>query len=375
MQTKYLALIASLTGMTSALAQPVEIVRLGHVGPTSGGMAHYGKDTRNAASLAIDDLNAQKLVIAGKTIEFRLEAEDDAGDPRQGALAAQKLCDSGVAAVIGHINSGSAIPASRIYWECGIPFLSPGSTNPKLTQQGYKNTFRMLASDKALGAAVAAYAAKDLKIKKVALIDDRTAYGQGVVEVFRTRAKAAGIDVLAEEFTSDKATDFSAILTKIKGKNVEAIFFGGGDAQAGPMLRQMHQLGMSEMRMLGGDGICTSHLGELAGNVPGLSRVVCAEGGASMAKMPGGIEWKKRYDARFPGEYVLFSPYTYDGFMVVADAMKRANSVKPNLFGLKIFDADFKGVTTNVRFDEAGDLQTPAVTLNTYKSGVKTPLQ
>ncbi|MGN8084018.1 MULTISPECIES: branched-chain amino acid ABC transporter substrate-binding protein [Variovorax] len=375
MKTIHLALIASLVGPSGALAQSVQVVRLGHVGPTSGGMAHYGKDTRNAAVMAIDDLNAQGLVIAGKRIEFQLETEDDAGDPRQGTLAAQKLCDSGVAAVIGHINSGSAIPASRIYRDCGIPFLSPGSTNPKLTQQGYKNTFRMLASDKALGAAVATYAARELKVKTVALVDDRTAYGQGVSEVFKARAKAAGIEVVAEEFTNDKATDFSAILTKIKGKNVDAIFFAGGDGQAGPMLRQMHQLGMSDTRMLGGDGICTSHLGELAGNAPPLSRVVCAEGGASLARMPGGNEWKKRYDARFPNEYVLFSPYTYDGFMVVADAMKRANSVEPGQFGPRIFAADLKGVSTHVRFDEAGDLQAPAITLNSYRNGVKTPLE
>lgn len=375
MKVKYPALLASLFGMANATGQPVEIVRLGHVGPTSGNMAHYGKDTRNAAFMAIDDLNARKLVIAGKRIEFRLEVEDDAGDPRQGTLAAQKLCDTGVAAVIGHINSGSAIPASRVYRDCGIPFLSPGSTNPKLTQQGYKNTFRMLASDKALGAGVAAYAARNLKIKTIALIDDRTANGQGVTDVFRARAKAAGIEVVAEEFTNDKATDFSAILTKIKGKNVEAIFFGGGDAQAGPMLRQMHQLGMSDVRLLGGDGLCTSHLAELAGNAPALSRVVCAEGGASLASMPGGAEWKKRYDARFPKEYILFSPYTYDGFLVIADAMKRSNSVNPRQFGPRIVEANFKGVTTEIRFDEAGDLQAPAITLYSYKDGAKTPLE
>ncbi|MBS0452440.1 MAG: branched-chain amino acid ABC transporter substrate-binding protein [Proteobacteria bacterium] len=357
-----------------ALAQSVQTVKIGHVTPLSGGLAHYGKDTRNAATMAVDDLNAKRLVIGGKRIEFKLEVEDDAADPRQGTAAAQKMCDSNVAGVVGHINSGTAIPAARIYNECEIPFITSGATNPKLTQMGYKTTFRILASDDALGAGVANYTAKELKLKRVAVIDDRTAYGQGVANVFKSAAKSAGIEIVAEEFTSDKATDFSAILTNIKSKKVDALFFAGADGQAGPMLRQMTQLGMEKVRMLGGDGVCTTQLAELSGNSAALSGVVCAEGGASLAKMPGGPAWKKRYDERFPKDYVLFSPYTYDGIMVLADAMQRADSVDPKRYLPKLFDTNYEGVTTKVRFDNQGDLKNAAITLYSYKGGVKTPL-
>lgn len=348
---------------------------LGHVGPMSGANAHYGRDTRNAATMAMEDLNAKHIVIGGKRIEFKLDVEDDAADPRQGTAAAQKLCDMKVAGVVGHINSGSAIPASRIYEQCGVPFISPGATNPKLTQQGFKTTFRLLSNDDTLGAGVAIYAAKNLKLKRVAIVDDRTAYGQGVASVFKAQATQAGIKIEAEEFTSDKATDFMAILTKIKSQNVDGLFFGGVDGQGGPMLRQMNQLGMEQVRMLGADGICTTQISELSGKVATLSRVVCAEGGASLAKMPNGTAWKQRYDQRFPKEYVLYSPYTYDGFFVLVDAMKRADSVDPARYLPMLAATNFKGVTTEVQFDTRGDLKNPAMTLYTYKEGVKTPIE
>lgn len=362
-------------GAVSAHAQvATQIVNIGHVAPFSGPQAHYGKDTLNAANMAVDDLNDQKIVINGKRIEFKLLAEDDMADPKQGTAAAQKLCDSKVVGVVGHVNSGSAIPASQVYAACGIPFLTSGATNPKLTQMGFKTTYRMLSNDNALAAGVAIYAAQTLKIKRVAVVDDRTAYGQGVGDVFKREAKAAGIEIVAEEFTNDKATDFMSILTSIKSKNVQAIFFGGTDAQGGPMLRQLVQLGMGGVRLMGGDGICTTQLGNLAAGAPSLSNVICAEGGSSIAKMPGGTAWKARYDKRFPREYALFSPYTYDGVMVLVDAMKRANSTDPAVFGPKVAQTDYRGVTTTVRFDGNGELKSPAITLYTFKNGAKDPL-
>ncbi|MDN4592159.1 branched chain amino acid ABC transporter substrate-binding protein [Xenophilus aerolatus] len=369
------AAIALALGASSLLAaaQSTMTVHIGEVGPLSGGLAHYGKDARNAAVMAIDDLNAKALKIDGKVVKFVLVAEDDAADPRQGTAAAQKLCDSKVAAVVGHINSGTAIPAARIYDDCGIPFISSGATNPKLTQLGYKTTFRILASDDALAAAVADQA-KKLGIERVAVVDDRTAYGQGIASVFSARAKTNGMKIAVEEYTSDKATDFMAILTRIKSQNVQAIFFGGADGQGGPMLRQMNQLGLTNVRLLGGDGICTTKLSELSGNVSSLGNVLCAEGGASLAKMPGGEAWKRRYDERFPGDYVLFSPYTYDAVMVLADAMVRAGSAIPEKYLSQLTKSSYSGVTTRVAFDARGDLSNPTVTLYTFKAGVKTPL-
>jgi len=365
------ASIAAVAGMASAQEQ---VVTIGHVAPLSGAQAHYGKDNENGVRMAIDDLNAQGITIKGKKIKFELQAEDDASDPKQGTAAAQKLCDSKVAGVVGHLNSGTTIPASKVYNDCGIPMVTGAATNPSLTKPGYKTTFRIIANDLALGAGLATYAAETLKLKKVAMIDDRTAYGQGVADVFKKTAAAKGIEVVDEQFTTDKATDFMAILTAIKSKRPDAIFFGGMDPQGGPMLRQMEQLGLSNVKYFGGDGICTSEIAKLAANAKTLSNVVCAEGGSSLAKMPGGTAWKARYDAKFPNQYQIYSPYTYDATMLLADAMKRADSWDPKVYLPELAKSNYKGVTANIVFEPNGEMKNPAITLYVYKDGKKTPL-
>src|SRR5215470_16659921 len=238
---------ASAALFAGAVSAQDMVVKIGHVGPVSGAQAHYGKDNENGARMAIEDLNAKGVTIGGKKVKLELVAEDDAADPKQGTAAAQKLCDAKVNGVVGHLNSGTTIPASKVYNDCGIPHITPSATNPKLTQNGYKTTFRLLANDNALGAGLALYAADALKLKKVAIIDDRTAYGQGVAEVFKKTAQQKGIQILDEQYTTDKATDFMAILTAIKAKQPDGIFFGGMDPQAGPMLRQMEQLGLANV--------------------------------------------------------------------------------------------------------------------------------
>jgi amino acid/amide ABC transporter substrate-binding protein, HAAT family (TC 3.A.1.4.-) len=244
----------------ATLAQDVQTVKIGHAGPISGGIAHIGKDTENGVRMAVDDLNTQNLVIGGKKIKFVIAAEDDAGDPRQATAVAQKLCDQKVAGVVGHLQSGTSIPASSIYDKCDLPHITASASNPDLTKPGYKTSFRLIANDNALGAALALFAADALKLKSVAIIDDRTAYGQGVASVFKATALQKGLKVVAEEFTNDKATDFMAILTAIKNKKPDAIFYGGLDAQAGPMLRQMEQLGLGDVKYFGGDALCTPKL-------------------------------------------------------------------------------------------------------------------
>ncbi|MDO8458013.1 MAG: branched-chain amino acid ABC transporter substrate-binding protein [Burkholderiaceae bacterium] len=360
--------------MAQAQAQEVQTVKIAHAGPTSGGIAHIGKDTENGVHLAIDELNAQNLVIGGKKIKFELVAEDDAGDPRQATAVAQKLCDSKVAGVVGHLQSGTTIPASTVYSKCGIPHITASATNPDLAKPGYKTSFRLIANDNALGAALAIFAHDALKLKRVAIIDDRTAYGQGVADVFKATAKQKGMEVVGEEFTTDKATDFMAILTSIKSKKPDAIFFGGLDAQAGPMLRQMAQLGLSNVKFFGGDALCTEKLPELSSKAASLKNVVCATGGASLQKMQGGAEWKKKYDAKFPGQFQIYSPYAYDATLVLVDAMKRANSTEPAVYLPFIGKTRFKGVTANIAFTTQGELTTPAVTLYTYKNNVRTAL-
>jgi branched-chain amino acid transport system substrate-binding protein len=375
MQFKLKLLVAAAVTVLAGTASAQDmVVKIGHVGPVSGAQAHYGKDNENGARMAIEDLNAKGVSIGGKKVKLELVAEDDAADPKQGTAAAQKLCDAKVSGVVGHLNSGTTIPASTVYNNCGIPHVTPSATNPKLTQQGYKTTFRLLANDNALGAGLALHAANNLKLKKIAIIDDRTAYGQGVAEVFKKTAAQKGIQIVDEQFTTDKATDFMAILTAIKSKAPDGIFYGGMDPQAGPMLRQMEQLGLSNVKFFGGDGICTAKLAAVSGGAKTLGNVVCAEGGASLDKMPGGKVWKDRYDKKYPGQFQVYSPYTYDAVHVIVDAMVRAKSADPKVYTPFIGQANLQGVTTKIAFEADGELKNPAMTLYSYKDGKKVPL-
>ncbi|MBC7663306.1 MAG: branched-chain amino acid ABC transporter substrate-binding protein [Caulobacter sp.] len=375
MQVKLNIVVAAAVALCAGAVHAEDIVvKIGQVGPVSGSQAHYGKDEQNGARMAIDDLNKQNFMIGGKHAKFELQAEDDAADPKQGTAAATKLCDQKVNGVVGHLNSGTTIPAAKIYFACGIPQISPSATNPGYTQLGYKTAFRVLANDNALGAGLALYAADALKLKRVAIIDDRSAYGQGVAEVFKKSAMARGIEIVSEQYTTDKATDFMAVLTAIKSKSPDGIFYGGMDPQAGPMLRQIETLGMANIKFFGGDGICTEKLIELAAGAKTLNNVVCASGGASIEKMPGGIEWKKRYDAAYPGEYQIYSPFAYDAVMVLADSMKRAGSADPKVYLPFVSKVNYKGVTTTVQFDADGELKNPAMTFYAFKDGKKIAL-
>ena len=364
------AAIAAIAGIASAQ----DVVKIGHVAPVSGAQAHYGKDNENGVRMAIEDLNKAGVTINGKKVKLEIQAEDDAADPKQGTAAAQKLCDAKVAGVVGHLNSGTTIPASKVYNDCGIPHVTGAATNPNLTKPGYNTTYRIIANDNALGAGLALYASDKLKLKTVAIIDDRTAYGQGVAEVFKKIAVSKGMKVVDEQFTNDKATDFMAILTAIKAKKPDAIFFGGMDPQAGPMLRQMEQLGLDKVKYFGGDGICTSEIAKLAAGAKTLGNVICAEGGASLAKMPGGTAWKKRYDEKYPNQFQVYSPYTYDATFVLVEAMKKAKSSDPKVYLPELIKTNFKGITTTIQFEKNGELKNPAITLYEYKDGKKSAL-
>ncbi|MFM7705563.1 MAG: branched-chain amino acid ABC transporter substrate-binding protein, partial [Rubrivivax sp.] len=308
------------------------VVKIGHVGPTSGGIAHLGKDNENGARMAIDELNAKGVTIGGKKAKFELLAEDDAADPKQGTAAAQKLVDAKVNGVIGHLNSGTSIPASKVYSDAGIPQISPSATNPKYTRQGYKTTFRVVADDVHLGGTLGKYAVNQLKGKAIAIIDDRTAYGQGVADEFEKAVKGANGKIVGREFTNDKATDFTAILTTLKGKKPDIVFFGGMDAVAGPMMRQMKQLGI-EAKFMGGDGICTGELPKLAAGAMADGQVVCAEaGGVDGAGKKGLDDFKAAFKKRFNTDVQIYAPYVYDAINVMVAAMVKAKSADPKVY-------------------------------------------
>ena len=362
----------ALAAAMAPLAIPVAaqtVVKIGHVAPLTGAIAHLGKDNENGAKMAIEELNAKKLKIGGKEVRFELLSEDDAADPKQGTAAAQKLVDANVVGVIGHLNSGTTIPASRIYNDAGIAQISPSATNPKYTKQGFDTTFRVVANDGQLGGTLGRYAVNELKVKSIAVIDDRTAYGQGVADEFEKAAKAAGATVVGREFTTDKATDFNAILTSLKGKKPQLIFFGGMDAVAGPMLRQLKQLGMP-VKFMGGDGICSPKLAELGGDAIADGQVVCAEAGGVTQDHVATMEaWKKRFNDRFKADVQIYAPYVYDATMTLVAAMQKADSTDPKKYLPELAKISYDGVTGPIAFDKFGDIKDGALTLYTYKGG------
>lgn len=367
-----LGLVLALGGMMApfaiSAAQADTVVKIGFSSPLSGAQAHYGKDNENAARMAVDDLNARPPTIAGQKVRFELVSEDDQADPRVGTQVAQRLVDAGVKAVVGPFNSGVAIPTSRIYGEAGIPQLSV-ATNPAYTQSGYRTAFRLVGSDSQIGGALGRYAITQLKAQRIAVIDDRTAYGQGIADEFLKSLQGQGRQPVKREYTNDKATDFTAILTTLKALNPDVVFYGGADAQAAPMARQMKRLGLNA-RLMGGDMLNTPTFIQLAAS--DAAGHLSATAGDVLAARPAGKAFEARYKARFRQEVVLLGPQFYDGVMLVADAMKRANSVEPSRFLPLLASTRYKGVTADFAFDERGNLKHAPVTIsavegNTWK--------
>jgi len=370
MQMKLKATAVAALTLAAGASFAQEVIKIGHVAPMSGAIAHLGKDNENGARMAIDELNAKGVKIGGKAVKLELLAEDDAADPKQGTAAAQKLVDSKVSGVIGHLNSGTSIPASKIYSDAGIPQISPSATNPKFTRNGYKTTFRVVADDVHLGGTLGRYAVNNVKGKSIAVIDDRTAYGQGVAEEFEKAVKAAGGKLVGHEFTTDKASDFMSILTTIKAKKPDIVFFGGMDAVAGPMIRQMKSLGINA-KFMGGDGICTAELAKLAGDAMADGQVICAEAGGVEGQQKKGMEdFTARYNTRFNADVQVYAPYVYDAVNVMVDAMVRAKSSEPAKYLPELAKTSgYKGVTGTITFDNKGDIKNGALTLFTYKAG------
>jgi branched-chain amino acid transport system substrate-binding protein len=365
--------VAAPAAAPAPVAAP-SVIKIGHVGPTSGGIAHLGRDNENGARMAIEELNARGLTIGGTQVTFELLAEDDAGDPKQGTAAAQKLVDSKVNGIIGHLNSGTTIPASRIYSEAGIVQISPSATNPKYTRQGFQTAFRMVADDVHLGGTLGRYAVSEVKGKSIAVIDDRTAYGQGVADEFEKGVIAAGGTIVGREFTTDKSTDFTGILTGLKAKKPDVVFFGGMDAVAGPMLRQMKQLGI-QAKFMGGDGICSTALPELAAGAMADDQVVCAEAGGVEGEAKADLEkFKENFKTKFNADVQIYAPYVYDAVMVMAEAMVKADSADPAKYLPVLKAIEYKGVTGNIAFDERGDIKNGALTLYTFQGGKKQEL-
>jgi branched-chain amino acid transport system substrate-binding protein len=336
-----------------AQAQAPETIKLGFASPLTGSQAHYGKDNLNGARLAIDELNARGPRIGGRPVRFELAVGDDQADPRTGTIVAQQMVDAGIRGMVGHFNSGVSIPASRIYHDAGIPQVTV-STNVKYTRQGYRTAFRLMADDDQQGAALGRYAVNRLGFKRLAVIDDRTAYGQGLADAFAAAVKVAGGEVVKREYTTDKDFDFRSILTLLRAARPEAIFFAGYDAQAGPMARQVRELGI-KAPLLGGETMNTAKFLELAG--PAAEGHVASTPGAALEQRPQGKAFAERYRRTFKQEIGLYAPYYYDAVMVIAAAMQKAGSAEPARYLPELRRIRHPGITADIEFDAHGNLK------------------
>jgi branched-chain amino acid transport system substrate-binding protein len=360
-----LALALLLVGCGQQSPASGSVIRIGQVSPLTGPQAHLGRDNDNGARLAIEEMNAKGPTLGGVKVKFELQSEDDQADPKTGTIVAQKLVDAKVAGVIGHLNSGTTIPASKIYHDAGIPQVSPSATNPKYTQQGYKGAFRVMANDVQQGKTLGEYALTKLGVKRIAIIDDRTAYGQGLADEFEKAAKAGGAAIVGREYTNDRSTDFRAILTSIKGKQADLVFFGGMDAQAGPMAAQMKSLGI-KAGLLGGDGAQSQEFIKLAGAA--AEGTVASSPGLPLDKMPGGKGFADRFGAKY-GQIQIYAPYAYDAAMTLMEAMIKANSAEPAKYLPELARTSRQGVSGPITFDDKGDLKNGPITLYIVKGG------
>ncbi len=370
MQSTAKAVLVTMAACWAAAAQAQEVIRIGHVAATSGAIAHLGKDNENGARMAVEELNAKGVRIAGKRYQVVLLAEDDAADPKQGTAAAQKLVDAKVHGVIGHETSGTTIPASKIYFDNGIPQISPSASNPKYTRQGFNTAFRNVANDEQLGAALARYAVQNGKARRIAVIDDRTAYGKGLSDEFIKNVRKSGTaTIVSQQYTTDKASEFSAILTAIKATKPDLVFFGGMDAVAGPMLQQMKKLGIGA-NFMGGDGLCSDSMARLSGDAMVDGKVICAEaGGVEPQQQKGMDDFRAAYRRKFGIDVLTYAPYTYDALLAMVAAMQQAGSPEPARYLPVLAKISYKGVTGTVAFDARGDVRDGVLTIYTFKAG------
>ncbi|HWV18456.1 MAG TPA: branched-chain amino acid ABC transporter substrate-binding protein [Rhodocyclaceae bacterium] len=348
------------------------VLKLGHSAPLTGPQAHIGKDTEYGAQMAVDDVNAANIQINGRTLTVELMGEDDQADPKQGTIVAQKFVDAHVNAVIGHMNSGTTLPASVTYANNNLPQVSASATNPEYTKRGYKTAFRVMTNDEAQGKVLGEFAAGTLAAKDIAVIDDKTQYGEGIAIEFKKAAEAKGAKIVASEHTDDKAVDFAAILTKIKATKPDVIFFGGMDPQAAPMSLQMKKLGIKAVLLMG-DGGCTADFLKNAG--ASAEGQYCSKPGVPTEQMPGGPAFIEKYKAKYNAPIQLYAPYAYDAVMVVVEAVKRAGSTDSAAILAELPKTQYKGVTTDIAFDEKGDIKDAAVTLYLAKGGQWTQVE
>ena len=345
------------------------VVKIGHAAPLTGEIAHLGKDNENGARLAIEEANAKGLTIGGQKVVFEFLSEDDEGKENKGPIIAQKFADAKVAGVVGHLNSGVTIPASVVYNEAGIPMISGSATNPKLTERGLKVAFRTVGRDDQQGPAIASYLNAQFKPRTVAVVDDATSYGEGLADQVELTLKAAGVSVLPREKGTKDTKDWKAILTKLKGKKPDAIFYGGMDSAGGPLIKQGRELGIKAVFAFG-DGACSEKMHELAGAA--AEGMVCSQAGIpALAASKGFLDAFKK---RFNSDPIIYAPFTYDAANLLIASMQKADSADPAKYLPELAKISYEGASGRIQFDAKGDRKDAEMTIFTMKAGKVVPV-
>ncbi|CAN0620843.1 branched-chain amino acid transport system substrate-binding protein [Burkholderia multivorans] len=341
-----------------------QTVKIALVTTLTGNAAHLGKDEENGARMAVDDINAKGIVVGAKRIRIELLVENDAGDPRTATAVAQRVVDQGAVAIVGHMNSGTSIPASRVYSEAGIAQITPSATNPLLTRQGFTTTFRVVATDDAQGPVLADYAYTRLHARRVAVIDDSSAYGVGLADRFARAAQGHGIQIISRDAATDHTVDFRALLTRIKASRPDALVFGGMDETGALLLRQATSLSLN-VPVIAGDGLCGQDFGKLAG--PSAHRVVCSIAGSAIGSSAAGRDFQANYTNRYGQPVLGYAPFAYDAIRVIANAITQAGSTAPQAVLSAVRQTNYPGITGHIQFDRYGDLRNPTVSIYGYE--------
>ncbi|MBK7142365.1 MAG: branched-chain amino acid ABC transporter substrate-binding protein [bacterium] len=339
-------------------------VKIALVCPLTGDDAAHGQGMKRAFIMAVEDANAAKML---GDIVIEALPMDDRSDPKEAVtVATQVISDRAIIGIIGHLNSGCSIPASKEYAKRDLPMITPASTNPKLTQQGYKNVFRVCGTDDVQGSFGANYVHDTLGLNTVAIIHDKTAYGQGLAEEFQKQFLAIGGTVTSFDGIDRGEKDFKALLTRVKSSGPMLVYYGGLYAEAGLITKQMKELGLA-VPLMGGDGIFTSEYARIAGSAAegDLASMV----GLPPSKLPLAKDFLARYAQRWPGDDVEpYDPLTYEATMLLLDAYiacgKDMTKLNQTIAGIV-----HNGIIGEVSFDENGDNRNKAISMNRVQDG------
>lgn len=324
------------------------VIKIGAAGQLTGAEAVFGADMLNGVKLAVEEWNAKGGVL-GKKIE--VVAGDDQAEPRQAVAVANKFVAEGVAGVVGHFNSSCSIPASEVYNKAGIPQISHASTNPKLTDQGFGNVFRVCGRDDQQGKVAADYAVQKLKVKKVAIVHDKTTYGEGFANEFK-KGLGSGVQVVLFEGITKGEKDYSPVVTKIKSASPDLIFFGGIYNEGGLLVKQYKAVG-GTAPFIGGDGIMSEEMLKIGG--PGTEGTY-ATFGPDTKEVASAKGFNDSYRKKF-GEPGVYSVYAYDAANILLQSIQKAGSIENAKVVAAVKATDYNGALGHIQFDAKGDVK------------------